>query len=252
MPYKQANQTNYILANWNVPKNINAVCTTRRANENFVEGYGNFNLALHVGDNPKQVEKNRQTLGNELNLLEEPCWLTQTHSNTVIEIKDHTPSGINADASYTSLTNKVCAILTADCLPILLCNHAGTEVAALHCGWRGLYHDLIQNTLTQLNSQPQELMAWLGPAIGVQHYQVGDDLREQFIARHKYTAAAFSQQNNRWHLDLYLLARILLNNAGVQTVSGGEYCTYSHSQLFYSHRKEGPNTGRISSLIWFT
>lgn len=240
----------YIQPDWPAPPSIHAFTTTRKLK----------NLATHVNDDPQAVQENRIQLCQTLQLPEMPTWLKQTHSNHAIPLtKNAAPAPApeqeqeqEADASYTQQANTVCAILTADCLPILLCNKEGTKVAAIHAGWRGLYHGIIASTLQSLQCEPETLFAWLGPAISADHYCVGESLRTQFLRQAAEFEPAFYPNHSSWNLDLYQLATIQLQSAGIQQIYGGNYCTYRQNDLFYSYRRDGQSSGRIATLIWIS
>jgi len=234
---------------WPAPRHIKA-CITLRTGGVSPAPYAQFNLGDHVGDKPEHVIANREILKNKLALPHEPIWIQQTHSIIAVEA---TPENTRkeADASYTSQPNQTCVILTADCLPILVCNKNGTHIAAIHAGWRGLANGVIEATLAKLNVPPEDLLVWLGPAISAKHYEVGHEVRDQFLSIQPNATHAFTPSpNQRWLADLYELARLRLKNIGVTTTYGGEYCTYSDKNLFYSYRRDGKETGRMASLIW--
>ncbi len=226
-------KSNYITPQWPAPPSVKALVTTRQLG----------NLA---------VINNRQQLQSELNWQQAPIWLNQIHGNQVINL-DHlclNDSPPVADACYSHITQKICAILTADCLPILLCNSLGTEVAGIHAGWRGLLSGIIDETVSVL-SAPHQLFVWLGPAIGPDHFEVNEDIRNEFVKRHPDFATGFQlQPNNRWFGNLYQLAKVNLQRFGVTQIFGGNWCTYCDSQQFFSYRRDQGNTGRMASLIW--
>lgn len=239
----------YIKPNWPAPSHIKAY-TTLRTGGVSQSPYDQFNLGGSVGDKPEDVLKNRELLKNVLGLAEEPIWMRQTHSTIVLEA---TPENMRqeADASFTDKKNRVCIMLTADCLPILLTNKQGTHVAAIHAGWRGLANGIIEATLDKLNLPREEWLVWLGPAISGKCYEVGDEVREQFLSVVPEAEKAFSPSpNQRWLADLYELARIRFRKQGVVHIFGGEYCTYSDKSRFYSYRRDGKESGRMASLIW--
>lgn len=185
-----------------------------------------------------------------LNLPNSPIWLTQIHGKALVEA---IPANIQtkADASFSRHSHQVCAILTADCLPILLCNRQATLVAAIHAGCRGLALGIIENVIQQLQQPVNDYLVWLGPAIGSQHFEVGKDVYETFIQINDQLKSAFTYQGQeKWLADIYLIAKIKLNKLGIQHIYGGEYCTYSQETLFYSYRRDKANTGRMASLIW--
>lgn len=241
---------NFIQPNWQVAKNIKAFTSIREGGVSKAP-YDQFNTAHHVGDEEQAVKENRALLMQHLNLKNEPIWLNQTHSTIAIAATTNN-RGQTADASYTSTPHQVCAILTADCLPILLCHPRGTLVAAIHAGWRGLANGIIENTLQALNTPVNELYAWLGPAISQQHFEVGSEVQKIFTDTQPEAKSAFIPSINpdKWMADLYALARLRLNNLGLTEIYGANYCTFSDQRLFYSYRRDGKNTGRIVSLIW--
>lgn len=234
---------------WTAPSNVYAYTTTRH--DGVSTGpYASLNLGLHVGDDKEHVLQNRESLKKYLSIPNEPVWLNQTHSTNVVIAENYT-SNEPADASFTRQTGVVCAVLTADCLPILICNTHGTEVAAIHAGWRGLAAGVIENTLAQLKSDRSDLMAWLGPAIGPTAFEVGEEVRLAFIEHDSQAEAAFTPSpNKRWLANIYQLATLRLNSQGINHISGGLYCTYTQPEFFYSYRRE-PKSGRMASLIWF-
>lgn len=234
---------------WSAPTHIKAY-TTLRTGGVSLSPYHSFNLGLHVGDENHFVQQNRDLLNKTLALPEEPIWLDQTHSTIAVPAipQNH---GKNADASYTDEVQRVCAVLTADCLPILICNREGTMVAAIHAGWRGLADGVIESTLAAMNLPGKDLLAWLGPAIGPKVFEVGEEVRQRFIEVDSRAMDAFiPSPNQRWLADIYQLARLRLNNYGVSDITGGNFCTYSNNELFFSYRRDGSKTGRMASLIY--
>ncbi|MFZ2726121.1 MAG: peptidoglycan editing factor PgeF [Methylococcaceae bacterium] len=241
--------TDYLIANWQVPNNIHAI-TTYRTGGNSQSVYSSFNLASHVGDNSDTVLQNRQQLMQLLNLPNAPIWLNQTHSNTAVRAQT-SAQPINADASYSNQAGVVCAVLTADCLPVALCSTDGQQIAAIHAGWRGLADGIISNTVAALrvDNPKAEFIAWLGPAIGTKQFEVGAEVREVFVAQSQDNALAFKARENKWLADIYQLARRELNALGIHAVYGGGLCTVSDSEHFYSYRRD-KQTGRMATLIW--
>jgi YfiH family protein len=237
-----------IKPNWPAPGNIQAFTTTRQGGYSLAP-YDGFNLAMHVGDEEARVQKNRALLKKEYNLPEEPAWLSQCHSTQAVLIND--PYELcEADASYTHQNRKVCAVLTADCLPILVCNQAGTEIAAIHAGWRGLADGVIEATLKKLESAPGTLLVWLGPCASKAAYEVSSEVRDFFLKHNPAAESGFTLTTpDHYLVDLTHLARQRLNDLDVSGIYGGEYCTISQPDLFYSYRREGV-TGRMASLIW--
>jgi YfiH family protein len=238
----------YISPDWPAPANVRALVTLR--SEGYSRGsYSSFNLAEHTGDDPRAVSRNRALLRDYFHLPAEPVWLEQVHSRRVV-MADTIACGTAADASWTDVAGSVCAVMTADCLPVLICDRAGSRVAAAHAGWRGLHAGVVSNTVTRLECAPADLMVWLGPAIGPGAFEVGAEVVQAFIARDSHNALAFRQtDDHHWMCDLYRLARIELDTLGVRAVFGGNECTFTDSTRFYSYRRDG-ETGRMASLIW--
>ena len=231
---------------WLAPENVHAVSTLRTGGISKTP-YNSFNLANHVGDDELSVVKNRNRLRSFLNLSTNPVWLEQIHSNKIVCL-DEKPINLQADASYSSNPGIICAVLTADCLPILICNESGTKVAAIHAGWRGLLSGIIENTIKVLNDS--DLLAWLGPAIGPNHFEVGKEIQVAFCKKAGLFSNAFRiQNNNKWLMDIYQLSRIILAERGVKKVFGGEFCTVSEKDRFFSYRRDH-KTGRMATLIW--
>lgn len=211
--------------------------------------YEQLNLGDHVNDAPAHVIKNRALLSTRLNLPAEPLWLQQVHGTTVVNAAN-VATNISADAAFTNQNNVVCSVLTADCLPVFFCTEDGVAVAVAHAGWRGLAAGILQATVKSLNTNPEKIICWLGPAIGPKVFEVGSEVREAFVAEQSTSAAAFIQTgDNHWLADIYALARIKLGSVGVTQVSGGGECTYTDVERFYSYRRDGI-TGRMASLIW--
>jgi len=237
-----------IIPDWPAPDRVRAVTTTRPGGVSQ-SPYASLNLAAHVGDNPLAVVENRRRLRQRLNLPAEPRWLQQVHGTGVVDAatRDEQPL---ADASFSRCSGVVCAVLTADCLPVLMCVRDGSAVAAAHAGWRGLSAGVLEATVTALGCDPQQLLVWLGPAIGAAVFEVGADVRETFVKTHPSAAAAFVvQPDGRWLADLYQLARIRLQAIGIPVIYGGGFCTYTDQARFYSFRHDRV-TGRMASLIW--
>lgn len=238
----------YIAANWPAPPQVRAFTTTRGGGVSQ-GGYASFNLADHVGDDPAAAAHNRAQLRAQQQLPCEPLWLRQVHGVAVVDAA-HAPMQCVADGSYTDRVGVVCAVLTADCLPVLLCDRRGTRVAAVHAGWRGLLAGAIEAGVAALDCAPRELLAWLGPAIGPQAFVVGDDVRAPFVAHDAAAALAFrAHAQGRWTADLYTLARQRLARIGVEAVYGGGLCTFNDPKRFFSYRREQV-CGRMASLIW--
>jgi polyphenol oxidase len=235
-----------IVPDWPAPPRVKSGMTTREGGVSTAP-WNSLNLGDHVGDDPVHVAANRARLRQQLPA--EPAWLKQVHSSRVVEL-ERDPNR-EADAALTRQAGQVCAVLTADCLPVLFCDRAGTVVAAAHAGWRGLAGGVLETTVAAMQVPPDEILAWMGAAIGPQAFEVGDDVRAAFVAQHPQAAAAFVAQPTpgKWLADIYQLARIRLRHAGVQAIYGGGRCTFNEADSFYSYRRDGV-TGRMASLIW--
>jgi len=241
----------FIQPNWPAPPNVHAASTLRSGGVSR-EPYDTFNLAAHVCDETQAVGENRRLLKAALRLSAEPSWLEQIHGDTVVEASPAQARPPRADASVARSAGRVCAILTADCLPVLFCSRDGDRVAAAHAGWRGLAAGILDTTVGSLGLPGSELMAWLGPAISQRAYEVGDDVRIAMLARDSGFASAFAPNaRGRWQCDLYQLARRNLMQLGVQAIYGGGYCTYDDADRFYSFRRDG-QCGRMATLVWMT
>lgn len=234
-----------ILPDWPAPARVHGLMTVRTGGVSQAP-WSSFNLGDHVGDDPTHVAANRVSLRRQLPA--EPAWLRQVHSARVVEAgRDPNPE---ADASFSRETGQVCAVLTADCLPVLFCDRAGSVVAAAHAGWRGLADGVLEATVAAMQVAPREVMAWMGAAIGPQAFEVGDEVRAAFVTQQPEAAAAFvPHAPGKWLADIYALARIRLGHAGVEAVYGGGRCTFNETDVFYSYRRDGV-TGRMASLIW--
>jgi YfiH family protein len=232
-----------------VQDKIFAITTTRYGGVSNAP-YEELNLALHVEDVNAAVQTNRAILREQLELPTEPFWLNQTHSTNVLHLSSkNTCFQGDFDASFTRDAYKVSVVLTADCLPLLITNSSGSEVASIHGGWRGLLNGVIENTLDNLDSTTEELHVWMGPAIGPNAFEVGVEVRDQFVENSIGFTHCFTPKGEKYLCDIYQVATVILKKAGVKFISGGQYCTYSDKQ-FFSYRRDG-KTGRIASLIWF-
>lgn len=241
-------QMSWLLPEWPAPPRVRACSTTRLGGVS--EGpYASLNLATHVGDDAARVLENRRRLHAALQLPSEPLWLRQVHGVAAVDAGCG-KAECEADASYTGQSGVVCAVLTADCLPLLLCDVDGGVVAAAHAGWRGLLDGVIENTVRAMHRPGSRILAWLGPAIGPAAFEVGDEVRAAFVARDPRAAAAFRPTPaGRWLADIHQLARGRLSEVGVEAVYGGHWCTVSDPARFYSYRRDRV-TGRMASLIW--
>ena len=229
---------------WPAPPNVRAWVTQRGS----AARYGTLNLALHVGDDTTAVAANRARLRAALELRGEPRWLTQVHGIRVLDLdREHDNE---ADGAVTRETGVVCAVLTADCLPVLLCDRAGRRVGVAHAGWRGLLNGVLPAAVAALGGEPEDVIAWLGPAISQGAYEVGAEVRDAFVSRDPAASRRFlPNPRGRWQADLYGLARDALGAAGVPAPHGGGFCTYTEAERFFSHRREAP-CGRMATLIW--
>jgi len=240
-----------IRPDWPAPGNIHAFTSTRNGPGVSVLPFYRFNLGARCGDDPDTVSRNRQALQSRYGLPSQPLWLHQVHGIDVADDMGCSDAEPMADASVSRNAGSVLAVLTADCLPVLFCNAAGTEIAAAHAGWRGLAAGILEETVAAMHSPPDALMAWLGPAAGAARYEIGEEVRQAFLARDPHAASAFSPTRPGHYLvDLYALAWQRLQNAGVVRIYGGGFCTLSDIR-FYSHRRE-QRTGRMASVIWMS
>lgn len=240
---------------WPAPAWVRACSTTREGGVSSGP-YASLNLGDHVGDDPGRVALNRALVRRRLDLPAEPLWLRQVHGYDLVEQgaglagAPGAAHGCEADGALTSDPGVVCAVLTADCLPVLLCDQRGTRVAAVHAGWRGLASGILERAVAAMQVRPHQLYAWLGPAIGPDAFEVGPEVRTRFVAEHQQAAEAFLPgRRGRFLADLNRLARQRLGRLGVTAVYGGVYCTYSDPNRFFSYRRDG-YTGRTATLIW--
>lgn len=223
----------FITPNWPVPSCVKAYSTCRE---------------LKMNDNPDSWDFLQKTL----ELPTKPILIQQKHTNIAIPATEENRNQI-ADASFTDQLNHICVVTTADCVPLLLCHHQGTEVAAIHAGWRGLASGIIAKTIEMMQSSPHELLVWLGPAISQSCYEVGDEVRDAFLQQNPQSIDYFiPSPNQRWMVDLYGIARLQLTQLKVNKIYGGEYCTYSDPDRFYSFRREKNHNGRMAHLIWMS
>ena len=239
-----------IVPNWTVPPHIQAFTTTREGGVSLPP-FESFNLGDHVEDDKSAVKTNRTLLVEKFNLPHFPLFLTQTHSTCVITVP-YEGNNFEADAVYTNQPNQVCLVMTADCLPVLFTNKQGTEVAAAHAGWRGLCDGVLEETVKCFQSDPKEIIAWFGPAIGPNAFQVGKEVIEQFMAFDSIAETAFRPDPNeagKYLGNLYQIATQRLNKLGITQIYGGEHCTFNEKENFFSYRRDG-KTGRMASLIW--
>lgn len=237
---------NWLQADWPAPDFIKAGTTLRQGGASETP-YDGFNLATHVGDELAAVKQNRAKLN--MDLATAPQWLEQVHSTKAVLLpsEEIIPK---ADAAYTSEKNIVCAVMTADCLPLLITDQQGSCVAAIHAGWRGLCDGIIEETIKQLPVEPESLLVWLGPAIGADVYEVGEEVYDAFTKAEPEAKQAFTDvSDGHWLFDIYRLAKLRLNKMGVTPIYGGDHCTLSEEDRFFSYRRDNV-TGRMASLIW--
>lgn len=240
-----------IQPHWPAPPRVHVLTTTRQVPGNSLPPYAAFNLGLHSGEDPSIVRANRDLLVRALALPSSPRWLRQVHGNRSLRLCAEVHDvELEADAAFTAEADIVLAIQTADCLPILVCADDGTEIAAIHAGWRGLAAGVIESCIGRLRTPPAHLLAWLGPAIGSASYEVGEPVRDAFIARSADAAQAFvATRPGHWHCDLYALARQRLHALGAMRIYGGNFDTFADPR-FYSYRRDGARSGRMASVIW--
>lgn len=236
----------WIIPDWPAPQRVQACSTTRHGGVS-VAPWDSLNLGAHVGDNEVHVMQNRQRL-TDAQLPAMPQWLNQIHGLDVARLPadERVP---NADAAITRMSGVVCAVMTADCLPVLFCSDDGSEVAAAHAGWRGLCNGVLENTLAQFHCPADNIHAWLGPAIGPQAFEVGAEVRDAFMRHDAQADLAFRPVGNKYFADIWQLARQRLQAAGVRSISGSQRCTFTESANFFSFRRNGI-TGRMATLIW--
>lgn len=233
--------------NWPQPQSVKSLCTTRMGGASQ-SPWGEFNLATHVNDNLVDVKQNRANLLQLGSLPAAPQWLNQTHSTTAVSLDKS--ANRDADAAITKTANQVAVVLTADCLPLLISNKQGTEVAAIHAGWKGLLDGIVIKTIAAMQSKPIDLMVWLGPAISQAHFEVGSEVKQQFCDAYPQAEQHFKALSAEKYLaDLYALVKDQLNHLGVADIYGGDFCSYAEQDKFYSYRRDGV-TGRMASLIW--
>lgn len=235
-----------IIPDWPAPKNVRSLQTTRVGGVSAAP-YDGFNLGDHVGDVPQVVAHNRQLLASLM--PSEPVWLQQVHGTAVADA-DSAGCLIQADACVARQRGSVCVVMTADCLPILLCDQDGTVVGAAHAGWKGLAAGVIEATVQAMGVEPHKLLVWFGPAISQRAFEIGEEVRATFIAHHAQAAEAFlPAADGKWLADIYLLARQRLHAMGVTRIYGGEHCSYNEPESFFSYRRDGV-TGRMGTFIW--
>jgi YfiH family protein len=232
-----------IRPDWPAPANVHAFTTTRNGGYSLGP-WKSLNLGMSCGDDILTVMKNRERLNHLLPTA--PQWLRQEHGIRVVAHPGTINAELKADAIMSFKEGRVCAVLTADCLPVFFCDVHGKEVAVAHAGWRGLAAGILQNVVASMNAKPDELIAWLGPAIGPSAYEVGDDMKTALSGD---LSPCFYPHGDRWLFNLYDASRIALNQCGLSSIHGGDFCTFSNPDQFFSYRRD-PKTGRMASLIW--
>ncbi|GAC1698450.1 MAG: purine nucleoside phosphorylase YfiH [Steroidobacteraceae bacterium] len=238
-----------LVPEWPAPPEVCARFTLRSGGVSLAP-FDSLNVGIHVGDAADAVRENRRRVRERLRLPAEPAWTEQVHGTEVLDLDAPAAASGPADALITRHAGRVCVVQVADCLPVLLAARDGSGVAAVHAGWRGLAAGVLEATIRRLGVSPARLMAWLGPAIGQQHFEVGSEVRSAFVGRDAGAAGAFSANpGGRWQCDLAGLARQRLGAAGVGAVFGGEWCTYADPARFFSFRRDG-RCGRMAALIW--
>jgi len=246
-------QGSWLTPDWDVAPTVHALSTLRGGGLS-AQAFASFNLAQHVGDDPELVRANRALLRAAAKLPAEPLWLEQVHGIHVVEhpgpaANDGLPP--RADAAVAFESGRVCVVMTADCLPVVFTDRAGTRIGVAHAGWRGLVGGVLEATVSALQTEPGQLVAWLGPAIGPAAFEVGPEVRAAFIERDGANEAAFARNAvGRFQADLYDLARLALARAGLHQVFGGDRCTQREAADFFSFRRDGGRTGRMATLAW--
>lgn len=240
--------TKLIVPDWPLPPGVVA-CSSTRIGGVSLPPYDSLNLGAHCGDDLVHVEENRKRMFAAGQLPSKPVWLEQVHGKDVLKLTGEPYVSKRADASYSNTPGTVCAVMTADCLPVLFCNRDGTEVAAAHAGWRGLCAGVLEETVACFADKPENILAWLGPAIGPDAFEVGPEVRNAFMAVEAIADRAFRPAGEKYYADIYALARQRLTSVGVTQVFGGEHCTFSQKGDFFSYRRD-KNTGRMASFIW--
>jgi YfiH family protein len=241
---------NWIIPDWPAPSNVRAVATTRTGGVSSGP-YASLNLGTHVGDDAEAVRENRRRVRETLTLSHEPAWLNQVHGTNVVAASAYAEPPA-ADASFAFGAGPACVVMTADCLPVVFCDEAGTRVAAAHAGWRGLADGVLEATVAALQAPSSRLLAWLGPAIEQAAFEVGSEVRERFMRADESAAVAFApNERGRWQADIYTLARLALRRIGITRIYGGGFACFADRERFFSYRRD-TQTGRMATLIWLS
>lgn len=241
----------FLVPEWPAPPGLRAIFSLRRGGVSQPP-FDELNIAAHVGDDPRAVAENRRRLRESLELAAEPAWLEQVHGHRVVDLDAPTSSAPlgPADAAVTRARGRICAIQVADCMPVLFAAADGSAAGAAHAGWRGLAAGVLEATVRAMKTPAGELLAWLGPAIGQAHFEVGEEVRAAFVSADGGASAAFiANERGRWQCDLYVLARRRLAALGVRALYGGAWCTFADRRRFFSYRRDG-RCGRMAALIW--
>lgn len=243
------NNQSFICPQWPAPNNVKAFSSTRQGGQSLAP-FTSLNLGAHVGDEWEHVKQNRLNFAKQIGMPNSLRWLNQVHGTHTCDLPSDEMGDIAADASFTKVKGQVCAVMTADCLPLLVCNQAGTQVAACHAGWRGLCDGVIESCIAKFD-ETDTLMVWLGPAIGANAFEVGAEVRQAFVDKQASAIEGFQPSHNegKWLADIYLLAKQRLALLGVEQIYGASFCTYSDEESFFSYRRDN-QTGRLASVIW--
>ena len=234
------------------PKNINFLSTERYIDSGKGKAnFENFNLALHVNDRKESVLKNRSIMKDYYGLPSDPVWINQTHSPICVDASS-TKRIVEADASFTINPGVVCAILTADCLPVFVSKKDGSMVGIAHAGWKGLVSGVIENLIESFHCNGGDLVVHLGPAISKNYFEVGVEIKDLYLSKNSNFSRSFSFYRNKYYLDLYDAAKVILESFNITLISGGDRCTFEESDVFFSYRRDGINSGRMAHLIWIT
>jgi len=232
------------------PNNVKLLSTLRLLDGGSSQhNFKNFNLALHVNDRESDVLANRSLLLSQYSLPSIPKWINQTHSNITVDA-DSISSIVNADASYSKKIGTVCGVLTADCLPVFVSNKQGTTIGIAHAGWRGIVGGIIESLMKSFDGNANDLIVHLGPAISQLSFEVGEEVRSQYLFKNENFERCFTYLNDKYYLDLYDAARVVLKSLGIESISGGDRCTYNEPDHFFSYRRDGQKSGRMAHLIW--
>lgn len=232
------------------PQNVRLLSTERYVDGGMSLGdFENFNLALHVNDSLEAVKSNRLLLKDCFNLPSNPKWINQTHSSICINAS-LIDTIVEADASYTSVLGTICGVLTADCLPVFISKKDGSMVGVAHAGWRGLVSGVIENLIEAFNCEGSNLVVHLGPAISMNYFEVGEEIKDLYLSKNINFLRSFSFRNNKHYLDLYDAARVILEGYKISSISGGNRCTFKEVDYFFSYRRDGVRSGRMAHLIW--